>query len=185
MGNFIKKVSAIAIIMIFIAWLEIIIVSIAQAATASNLIANPSFESGSNFWLFYSNGVAQFSPASPGSASSQAAKISISQPGSNVQLYQKDISLKSGQRYRLSFDAYSNTGHDISVIIHKHGSPYTNYGLNNYAADLATSWKSFSVEFAASGFTGTANDTRLRFWFVGSGASGDEFWIDNVTLSPI
>ena len=151
----------------------------------SNLLSNPGFESGTDPWVFYSNGAAEFSNAFPGSSGFQAAKISISQPGSNTQLYQKDIVLQSGTRYLLSFDAYSNTGHNLSVVIHKHDSPYTNYGLSNYVADLTTSWKNFSVEFDASGFSGTTNDVRLRFWLADSGASGDEFWIDNVTLTRV
>ena len=56
-------------------------------------------------------------------------EVAISVPGDNVQLYQSGISLEPNTKCRLEFSARSNSGHDLSVNLHKHDSPYTNYGL--------------------------------------------------------
>ena len=39
--------------------------------------------------------------------------------------------------------------------------------------DLSRSWREFSVEFTATGFAGTVQDGRLRFWFAGEAQAGD------------
>jgi hypothetical protein len=58
----------------------------------------------------------------------------------------------------LSFSAYSNTGHDVSVSLLKHVSPYTNYGLSNQVVELTTSWQMYSVQFTTSGFSIEVDD---------------------------
>ncbi len=40
-------------------------------------------------------------------------------------------------------------------------------------------------EFTASGFTGTVEDGRLGFWFAPYAQAGDEYYIDDVTLTRI
>ncbi|MCK5243611.1 VCBS repeat-containing protein, partial [bacterium] len=150
-----------------------------------NLIINPGFESGTNSWSFYGGGEADFSVAAPGSGGSgNSAKVSLSQSGDNIQLYQYGIALNPNTGYRLSFDAYSNTGNDLSVSLHKHEAPYTNYGLKQ-VFELNTLWKSCSVEFDTTGFSEPVSDARLRFWFVTYGQAGDEYRIDNVVLTLI
>ena len=72
--------------------------------------------------------------------------------------------LESNTLYNLSFKAYSNTGHDVSVFLHKHGSPYTSYGLSGPVFNLTSSWSNFSVEFTTAGFSGTVSDARFRFY---------------------
>ncbi|MFZ3383234.1 MAG: carbohydrate binding domain-containing protein [Candidatus Methanoperedens sp.] len=151
-----------------------------------NIIKNPGFESGTNSWTFYTNGKGTFGMASgyEGNNSAELNLISIvSSP--NIQLYQKGITLEPNTSYRLSFAAYSTTGHDISVSIQKHGSPYTNYGLSNYVANLGTSWSEYSVQFTTSGFSGNVTDARLMFWLSGFAAAGDNYYIDDIRLEKI
>ncbi|MCL7412083.1 MAG: carbohydrate binding domain-containing protein, partial [ANME-2 cluster archaeon] len=152
---------------------------------SENLIQNPGFESGTTPWRFYTNGMGTFMDDASGDGSPHAGHITISQEGSNVQLYQPDIVLEPNTQYRLSFKAYSNTGHDVSISLHKHGSPYTNYGLSDYVVDLGTSWSEYSIQFTTSGFSGTVNDGRLRFWLSPYDAVGDEYFIDNVILVKV
>jgi hypothetical protein len=83
----------------------------------------------------------------------------------------------------LSFAAYSTSGNDLSVILIKQGSPYTNYGLS-YTANLGTSWQTFSTEFTTKGFIGTINDGRLMF-NLAPFATGDTYYIDMVILEKI
>lgn len=147
-----------------------------------NILENAGFESGTASWVFHSDGAGQLDVTSPGYESSNAALIKISTPGDNVQLYQYLLTLEPHTRYRLEFSARSNFSHDLSVYLHKHGSPYTNYGIDDFNVDLESSWQTFSTEFTTANFENTVHDARLRFWFVPFGVSGDEFFLDNIVL---
>ncbi|MEK9138028.1 MAG: carbohydrate binding domain-containing protein, partial [Bacteroidota bacterium] len=149
---------------------------------ALNVLSNPSFESGTEPWVFYTNGSGTFTTVSYGS---MAAKLSITSPGTNTQLYQSDITLEPSTTYRLSFEAYSSTRHDMSVFVHRHDAPYTNYGLNDFIVNLTTSWQTFSTEFTTTGFSGAVGNARLRFWLAPYAAAGDEYFIDNVVLQKV
>jgi hypothetical protein len=153
--------------------------------TASSILANPGFESGVNPWAFYTDAIGTFENNPAGNGSPHSGHIVIFQPGSNVQLNQAGLTLEANTPYRLSFSAYSNTGHDVSVSLFQHGSPYADYGLTGYACDLATIWSDCSVEFWTSGFTGTVNDGRLMFWFPPYSSAGDQYYIDDVVLEKI
>jgi len=155
------------------------------AAESDNIIQNPGFESGTSPWLFYTNGIGTFLNDASGAGSPHASHITISQEGSNVQLYQPGLVLEPNTQYRLSFKAYSNTGHDLSISLHKHGSPYTNYGLSDDVVNLGTSWSEYSTQFTTSGFSGTVNDGRLRFWLAPYDAIGDQYFIDDVILVKV
>lgn len=150
-----------------------------------NIVSNGGFETGTSPWIFYSNGSATFSRVSPGSQSSYAARVSVTTQGTNVQLSQTGITLRPNTLYRLSFDAYSNTGHDLSVFLHRNTSPYTNYGINNFVCNLTTTWQQFSLVFTTAGFSAQTTDSRLRFWFSPYDAPGDQFFVDNVTIALV
>jgi len=154
-----------------------------QAPVISSIM-NPGFESGTTSWLFYTSGTGTFSTVSPGYEGSNTAQLALSSSGSNIQLYQAEINLEPNTRYRLSFAAYSTTGHDVAVRLFKHVSPYTAYAPD-FTANLGTNWQTFTTEFTTSGFTSTVNDGRLKFWFAPFAASGDNYYIDNVQLEKI
>jgi hypothetical protein len=153
--------------------------------TTTSLLSNPGFEFGAAPWVFYTNTSGSFNNNAAGNGSAHSGHISIAQAGSNVQLYQSDIVLEANAQYRLTFMAYSNTGHDVSVSLQKHGSPYTNYGLSNTLYNLTNSWAGYSVQFNTSGFSGTVNDGRLMFWLAPYAAAADEYFLDDVTLEMI
>ena len=150
-----------------------------------NLITNPGFETGTAPWVFYTNGAGTFANDAAGPGSAKAAHITITTAGTNVQLYRYGLVLEANTKYRLSFNGYSNTGHDVSVSVQKHGSPYTSYGLSGQVFNLTTSWQSYTVEFTTSGFTGTVNDGRLMFWIAPYDAAGDQYYFDDVVLEKI
>ncbi|MFN0158455.1 MAG: T9SS type A sorting domain-containing protein, partial [Bacteroidota bacterium] len=104
------------------------------------------------------------------------------QIGVRTKLYQAGFPLDAGTTYRLSFSAYSTSGHNMAMFLQRQTSPYTNYGLNNWVVDLTTAWKYFSRVFTTTGFAGTTSDSRLRFWFAPYDAAGDKFYLDNVVL---
>jgi hypothetical protein len=152
--------------------------------TTANLLANGTFENGTSSWTFYTSGAGSYSTVSPGSSGAgNAMMISISTEGTNVQLYQAGIALQANTSYQLSFDAYSNTGHNMELSLGQHGSPYTNYGLANRAFDLTTAWQTFSVTFTTTGFSGSVSDGRLVLWLASYDAAGDKFYFDNMQLT--
>ena len=153
--------------------------------SALNLIQNPGFESGKTSWLFYNNAAGStFNVALPGYEGNYSAKLAFSKSGTNMQLYQSGIKLEPNTRYRLSFAAYSTTGHDIKVRLFKQVSPYTLYGLD-HTANIGMNWQDFSTEFTTNGFSSEVNDGRLQFWFVPFAAAGDIYYIDDVRLEEV
>ena len=151
--------------------------------SGENVTQNAGFESGTNGWAFYTNASGSFNVAGPGDGSAKAAFVITNTRGTNVQLYQHGLTLEPNATYHLNFSAYSNTGHDLKVSVQKHVAPYTNYGLSSAIANLATSWQSYTFTFTTKNFNNPVNDARLMFWFADNAAPGDQFHIDNVTLS--
>ncbi|CAG1001988.1 MAG: cell surface protein [Candidatus Methanoperedens nitroreducens] len=158
--------------------------ALAVEVEPSNLIKNPGFESGTTPWMFYTDGTGKFTSASPGYDGNNSANIVLYTGGTNIQLYQTGISLEPITRYRLSFAAYSTTGHNLKVRLIKHVSPYTGYGLDR-TFDLSARWQEFSTEFTTIGFTGAVNDGRLMFFLAPYVKAGDKYYIDNVRLEKI
>ncbi|CAG0949507.1 hypothetical protein METP3_00119 [Methanosarcinales archaeon] len=152
--------------------------------TSKNLIENPIFESGTTSWSFYTTGRGSFTAESPDNEVTKSGKIVLANSASNIQLFQEDVALEPNTLYRLSFDAYSNTGHDMDVRLIKDVSPYTNYGLD-FTVDLGTDWQTFTTEFTTDGFTGTVKDGRLQFWLAPFASAGDTYYIDDVWLEKI
>ncbi len=149
-----------------------------------SILSNPGFESGTSPWVFYISGAGTFNVDAAGNGSASAGHVVISTAGTNVQLYQANTMLEPNTLYQLSFKAYSNTGHDVWLTLHKHVSPYTNYGLGK-AFDLTTSWQEYSVQFTTSGFSETVYDARLVFLLSNYNSSGDEYFFDDVVLTKL
>ena len=84
---------------------------------SGNVLLNPGFESGTTSWALYSNGSAALASVSPGFEGSKTGRVSITTPGTNVQLYQINVPLDPNTDYTLTFAAYSNTGHDLSISL--------------------------------------------------------------------
>ncbi|MCB0080955.1 MAG: carbohydrate binding domain-containing protein, partial [Caldilineaceae bacterium] len=161
------------------------VIRIEGGTTPTNLLQNGSFESGTAPWIFFTNGQGTFTTAGPAYAGNAAARVEIIETGSNTQLYQTGFVLEARTRYRLRFAAYSSSGHDLSLYVQQHQSPYTNYGLRNFRLNLTTGWQEFSVEFRTKNFTMPTDDTRLRLWFKPYATGGDVYWIDNIVLEKI
>jgi len=158
------------------------LLKVTTTAPSANLITNPGFESGTTSWVFFTDGAGALASVAPGFEGSKAGRVTITTAGANVQLYQNGRTLIAGRQYRLTFSAYSNTGHDLSVSMLKQVSPYTSYGLGGAAFNLTNAWQTFTRTFTASGFSGTVTDARLRFWLAPYDANGDLYFIDGVKL---
>lgn len=154
------------------------------APVAGNVVANHCFIEGSAPWQFWTDGQGAYNISLTNPfAGTSAAEVRINVPGSNVQFYQTGIVLQPNTSYELSFAAYSNNGRDMSLFLHKHGSPYTSYGLANRVVDLTTNWQVFTMEFTTPNIA-AMNDGRLRFWFAPFDAAGTIYHIDRVVLRP-
>jgi len=150
----------------------------------ANLISNPGFESGTTSWEFYTSGTGTFTTPTPGYEGINSALLALTSSGTNIQLYQADVTLEANTRYRLSFAAYSSSGHDMTVRLIKHGSPYTAYAPD-FTANLGTSWQTFTTEFNTTGFLGMVSDGRLMFWLAQFAAGGDAYHIDAIILEKV
>jgi len=148
----------------------------------SNLIQNASFENNLRSWRFQSKRIGAWNTANPAYECAKALQIQIDQRTATTQLYQTGINLAANARSRLSFAAYSARGQDLGIYLHKHGAPYTNYGLTVHQVNLQPGWQVYRVEFNTRGFAGTVTDARLRFWLAPFAQPGDQYWIDAVSL---
>jgi hypothetical protein len=151
--------------------------------SGDNLVTNGDFESGQASWMFYTNGSGSFDVSGPSAEGSNAAHLTLNSLGSNMQLFQYNVSLEANTVYRLSFSAYSTGGHDMNVSVQKHGSPYTSYGLSFQQVNLGSGWADYTLEFTSANFSGTVSDARVMFWFVNYASTGDVYHIDNVVLT--
>lgn len=157
---------------------------LALLSPPASILSNPGFESGTSPWVFYTNGSGTFNVDAAGNGSANAGHVVITTAGTNVQLYQANTIIESNTLYQLSFKAYSNTGDDVWLTLHKHGSPYTNYGLSK-SVDLTTSWQEYSIQFTTSGFSNTVYDGRMVFLLSNYNSSGDEYFFDDVVLTKL
>jgi hypothetical protein len=151
----------------------------------NNVVINPGFENGEFPWKFYTNGTGSFTFTPSACEGSSAAYISTITAGTNIQFYQTDLPLKPNTDYALSFCAYSNTGHDLRVMLIQHDSPYSNYGLSRSLVNLTTNWKTYTINFKTKDFAGPVSDARLSFWLATDSKAGDEYWIDDVILNEV
>ncbi len=149
------------------------------------LLQNGDFENGSQGWTFFTSGTGGFSTRGPAFKGSSAGRITITSAGNNIQLYQAGITLSADSYYRLTFTAYSSTGHDLAVGLMQHGPPYSDYGLWTRRVSLETNWRTYNVYLRTSNFAGTVDDGRLQFWFPEFAEAGDEYWLDDITFQQI
>ncbi len=153
--------------------------------SGQGVLVNQGFESGTGNWVFYTNGSGVFRAVAPGNGSPAAGNVEVRSAGTNIQLYQTGFPLETGQEYRLTFQAYGNSGRDVSVTIQQHSAPYTLFGVADRAFDITPAWQTYSTTFIASGFQGATTDTRLRFWFASYAQAGDQYYLDNVVLEKV
>ncbi len=138
-----------------------------------NLIRNGDFAEGREGWGNHRCGL---------SVVDGAARVTVDEPGDNLQLYQAGIVPEAGTRYRLTFWASSNDGSDMGVYLHQHDAPYADYGLG-YVAWLGSERGEYSVEFMTPDVVPA--EGRLRFSFGKYAKSGTVYSIDNVRLEAV
>lgn len=155
------------------------------APVAGNVVQNHSFESDLRDWHFNRRANGRASATGGAQQCTKAARIQINKTAPNTQLYQRNLPLAANSRYRFTFAAYSSSGNDIGVYLHKHGTPNTNYGLSVHQINLQQGWQTYTVDFTTRGFSGQVTDGRLRFWLAPYARPGDSYWFDAVSLVKI
>lgn len=151
----------------------------------SNHVVNGSFEDNSSYWSFYTGGQGGLSIVDGGVDGKNAAQVSVNTTNKNIQLYQSGIPLKSNTSYRLSLNAYSDSGNDLNIYMHKHTAPYTFYGLSK-KLQLGTSWNQYVIEFKTPAISGgSTSNARLRLWLANNAAAGDKYYFDDVVLKEL
>ena len=145
--------------------------------TSGNLVKNSGFSNTSS-WKLYGANAQNKTYIKSGSASIVASDKS------KLRLLQAGLSLKSGTTYRLSFQARSSTTKgSVLVQMRKHSKVTTSVGIKNATVNVTNSLKTYTVDFKATGFSGTTTDTRLQFSF--SRSPDATYTIDNVQLVEI
>ena len=155
------------------------------APVEGNVVDNFCFADGNRPWKFRhfsQQGTFTRSRTDP-FAGEFSAEIAIQSPNRNIQLYQHNIQLQPNTTYELSFAAYSSDGRNMSIWLHKHSKPYTNYGLAGQWVNLKPYWQEFTMTFTTPDLA-DMNNARLRFWFAPYTDAGTVYHIDRVVLRP-
>ncbi len=152
---------------------------VAHGGCAGGILLNHDFETGTtDNWVGYSDGAATFSAVSPGKDSAYSAKFSIATEGGDVKVYQSGFDLEPEKSYILTFDAYSNTGQNLKVLLTKDIDGQDNYGIDR-VFNLTESWNDHRIEFTTPG---DPTGARLTFWLADWDTSGGEYFLDNICL---
>jgi hypothetical protein len=153
---------------------------------ANNLVKNFCFVTGRRPWrVYHDNRETNYLASRHYSyAGLRSAEITVNAAGENVQFYQTGIDLLPDTTYEVSFAAYSSDGTDMRLYVHRHGKPYTNYGLQGYLVDLGQDWQVHRLTFTTPDLA-TMHNARLRFWFVPFAQAGTVYHIDHVVLRPV
>lgn len=146
--------------------------------TIDPTITNGDFSNGSNGW--YVSGNTSMAVISP-----NIMKVTIGAPDVTNQLYQYDISLSPDTYYHFEALMNSSSGHNIDINLFKHGSPYTNYGLDWDNINIDSSLTRYETNFTTSGFSSPVADARLQFYFGTMGYANEKYYFDNISLEKL
>lgn len=151
-----------------------------------SLFLNCDFTAGTANWSANLAPYGSWVVDSGGPSGAPAAHISATSsipPGSNLELFQDDMTLTPGQTYRLTFKANINRAQSITVLAIQEVPPYASYGLVLNQIITAGTWTpTYSTTFTATG--GAAGDTRITVQ-MNNAAMGDELMFTDFSLTPL
>ncbi|TNF42648.1 MAG: glycosyl hydrolase family protein [Bacteroidetes bacterium] len=122
-------------------------------AMSNNLLKNGGFEKGSKYWsdLAGQAGAAEFSIITGDAHSGdRSAFVHIKSPAVNawdIQLSQKNLALKAGQAYNISFRAKAESNFTLSAAV-INSSSYALYASRSF--QITNTWKQYSFSFTAT-----------------------------------
>lgn len=155
-----------------------------KASAATNLVQNPSFESGKTSWTLTttSPAAATFTTTTntkeDGLSSAQVAitKLGAATSASSIQLKQTALSMTAGKAYTVTFWAKASASRSMQSVIQLTASPNTLYGSK--LVTLTTAWQQFSYTF-----TPTVSQANVFIGFNMNYTGTGTVWIDNVSYS--
>lgn len=154
-----------------------------ETITIDPTLSNGDFESGASNWIFVGNG--SYGIVSPGyDGIGNMARVSLTSGGTADQLYQYGFPLEPYTPYRFSIVANSTSGSNIDFRVHKHNSPYTDYGLNEINVDLTTDLERYTYDFTTTGFASTTIDDRMKLYIGAYGQNSEKYYFDDISLEP-
>jgi len=161
--------------------------------TGSEILLNPSFDTGTTSWACYFSTIAGASgsvirdttvydtlPAS--------YKVICTNPGTNsfdIQLYTEPLQITGGKQYKLTFRAKCTSSFTIqSVLLRKPVSPWTDYfsSHTNWSPTITTQWATYTIYYESNV---TASDARITFFLGRVMPAGSTLWIDTLSFKEL
>ncbi|MEM6822842.1 MAG: carbohydrate binding domain-containing protein [Verrucomicrobiota bacterium] len=127
---------------------------------ADNLIPNPNFKSGKNHWHLQTHGesVADISVLSdPTEGGSLKLGVELAEERDwSIQLINRDVQVKGGIVYRLTFSARANQGTWISINLREVNEGKHSYIAKSDGTTISTGWNDYEVEFSKTTHSASA-----------------------------
>ncbi len=155
--------------------------SAGHASGGTNILLNPSFESGTASWNLYTQAPAlgaftiTSSTHEDGAYAAQVTVLSPSTTAWQVQLREPNLPMQAGQTYTVTFWAKASSSRQIDSLVQNYLSPYQVY--KEISPTITTSWQQYSYTFTAPE---TQSNVFVGFNF--AQAIG-VVWIDNVSYT--
>lgn len=157
----------------------------------NNKIVNPSFDSGLQGWSagYQGNATASFGVTTSSCKTPPlSCMITVTNNGDfkyDIQLFQKNLSIVNGKRYRLTFSAKTDNPfsmHHPSLI--KQSPPYNAYysSFSSWTGNITQAWSEFYIDFTSNI---TANDAQIEFWLGSSIPDGATLFLDDILLQEV
>jgi len=151
-------------------------------ATGSELVANGSFDSGTNGWSKWTNGTASLNYLSSSPLDGGALQLVNSSSDPNALAFAThglDGDWTNGQWYRISYDVISSQNGLMTVVPKRNESPYTGMSGTSMREPLSTERRRV-VRF----FQSNENISAPRIDFEVRASSGD-YTIDHVSIQEV
>lgn len=154
-------------------------------ATPAEMLKNGDFAAGATHWTLDQTGVATgqidiVKEAPIGKAAMRLKVLTLDDKPWKLQIYQKDIQIKKGVTYMLSFWAKSDRPVPISVNCMQNHAPWEHHGAAEEVA-LSTEWKQTQFKFV-----GPYDDDNMRVTFTNMAVMiGQCFWFADCSLREV
>ena len=151
--------------------------------TGSELLSNPSFDSDTSGWTLYTSGATATGSRNTSVYDSSPAGYSIdcTDNSGTIRLYTDNISIETGEYYKLTFRAKASAAFDLASVRVSDPNDSAACASNNRYDNLSitTSWTTYTVVFEAYATTSTA---RLTFDLSNAIPDGETFYIDTLSF---
>ncbi|MBN1995984.1 carbohydrate-binding protein [candidate division KSB1 bacterium] len=158
-----------------------LVVQAGGSSPTSNLVMNPEFDDGTNYWSIDNNGGADAvvtAVTGAGLSGINAARITMSNGGTenwHIQ-FEQTFGVENGKTYEVTFIAKADAPKEIQLTFQQTTDPYTNYWVY-YGINVGTS----AAVYGPLTFDCDVTDPNAKFKFH-IGGNTTTIYIDNVTI---